>query len=121
MDHPANDAEAAPVWVLCDTVTGHRRQAIAVADALGMPYASKHLKYGLVARLPNAILGARFNGVRDLSKIGILPPWPMIVIAAGRKTAPVARAIKRATGGKAQLVQIMDPGAGYSEEAGHGL
>jgi len=115
MEHPANDAEAAKVWVLCDTVTGHRRQAVAVAEALGRPYAAKHLRYGLLARLPNSLLGASFSGLRDTEKTAIIPPWPEIVIAAGRKTAPVARAIRKASGNKARLVQIMDPGAGYEE------
>lgn len=115
MDHPANDAEAARVWVLCDTVTGHRRQAVAIAEAVGWRYVSKRLHYNMLSKLPNAMLGASFRGLRDMERIGLQPPWPELVIAAGRKTAPVARAIRAASGGATRLVQIMDPGAGHDE------
>lgn len=37
------------------------------------------------------------------------PPWPDLVIACGRSTVALARAVKRASGGKTFWVQIQDP------------
>lgn len=108
-----NDAPS--TWVLLDTNTGHQRQALGVADALGWPYETRALRYGPLARLPNAFLGRGFLGLTREARVGLAPPWPDLLIAAGRRTAPVARAIKRAASGATRLVQIMDPGSG-----GHG-
>ncbi len=44
-------------------------------------------------------------------RASLTPPWPAVVVAAGRRTAPVARWIKRASGGSACAVQLMRPGS----------
>lgn len=115
MGHDAQDFAPDDVWVLCDTVTGHRRQALAVAAAVGGDFSTKTMDYGVLANLPNSLLGCSVSGLRDPVAIGITAPWPGLVIGAGRKTAPVARAIKQLSGGRTRLVQIMDPGAGRSD------
>ncbi|MBC8158418.1 MAG: mitochondrial fission ELM1 family protein, partial [Alphaproteobacteria bacterium] len=48
--------------------------------------------------------------------INLLPPWPDLVIAAGRRPAPVARKIKKGRGGVTRLVQIMYPGHTGADE-----
>jgi mitochondrial fission protein ELM1 len=40
-----------------------------------------------------------------------VPPWPNLVIAAGKRTVPIARLIKAASGGRAKLVQVGRPRA----------
>lgn len=97
-------------WVLLDRNPGHRRQALAIADALGWCYETRDLNYGLMARLPNAVLGARLYGLTTEARRTLHAPWPDLVIAAGRRTAPVAKAIRFAAGGHSRLVQVMDPG-----------
>ena len=105
-------AKAAPlVWVLADPLAGNRSQCLGVADALGLPYKVKTLSYNVLARLPNAILGARFTTLAPDARDAMTAPWPDLAIAAGRRTAPIARAIKRINGRRTRLVQIMDPGA----------
>lgn len=99
------------IWALIDDRAGNRSQCLGVADALGLPYAVKEVRYSVFARLPNRLLGARFIGLSMESRLGFGPPWPDLVIAAGRRTAPVARAIKAQNGGQSRLVQIMHPGA----------
>lgn len=111
-------ADAAPVWVLLDTLAGHRAQVRGVAAALGLRadrMAEKELAYGPLARLPNALLGAGVGGLAAAARADLAPPWPRLVIAAGRRTAPVARWIKRESGGASRVVQIMDPGAGRAD------
>jgi mitochondrial fission protein ELM1 len=106
-------ANTQDIWVLTDDRAGNRSQALGVAEALGLPYVAKEIGYGPWARLPNVFLGgATLLGIDAASRERLTPPWPALVIAAGRRTAPVALAIKRASGGRSRLVQVMHPGAG---------
>ncbi len=102
----------AAIWVLLDDRAGNRSQALGIAEALGRPFVERELTYGPLARLPNALLGATLAGLSPTSRDSIRPPWPRLLVAAGRRTAPVARAIKLLSGGMTRLVQIMDPGPG---------
>lgn len=96
------------VWALVDPRAGTANQCLGVADALGLPYEAKSLAFTVAGRLPNVLRGASLAGLDDHSRAALVPPWPDLVIAAGRRAAPVARAIKRASG--AFLVQVMHPG-----------
>ncbi|CAA7627804.1 Predicted nucleoside-diphosphate-sugar epimerase [Candidatus Terasakiella magnetica] len=96
------------VWVLADDRAGNVSQGLGVAEALGWPFEVRTIAYDGLARLPNLLRGASLVGVTGASRSGLEAPWPDVVIAAGRRTAPIARWIKRQCG--AFLVQIMDPG-----------
>ncbi len=100
------------VWVLADDRAGNRSQCLGVADVLGLPYEVKEFGYGGLAALPNVLLGATFAGLNPESRARLNPPWPGLVIAAGRRTGPVARKIGRLGGTDCLLAQIMHPGAG---------
>ncbi len=103
------------VWVLADDRIGNMNQCLGVADALGAPYQVKQLEYNGFARLPNIILGASLVHIRAPFAAAIRPPWPAVVIAAGRRCVPVARAIKRRAGGRVFLAQTMWPGPPVSD------
>ncbi len=103
------------VWILTDDRAGNRSQCLGVADALGWTYQVKELDYGGLSSLPNFLLGASFAGLKEQSRAGLGPPWPDLVIAAGRRTAPVARKIGRLAGPGCFLAQIMHPGAGAGD------
>jgi hypothetical protein len=106
--------KAAPdVWVLADDRAGNVAQAIGVAEALDLSFAVKDIRYGPLARLPNLLLGASPVGLAPASRAALAPPWPSLVISAGRRTAPIARWIRRMGG--ARVVQIMDPGHGRAD------
>lgn len=94
-------AGAARVLVLADNRAGHANQALGVAEALDAPFAALRLRYNRLARLPNALLGATARHAAADSRPA--PPWPDLVIAAGRRTAPVARAVKARSGGRTRL------------------
>lgn len=104
----------ARVWVLADDRAGNVGQCLGVAEALGEPFAVKAIRYTALARLPNLLRGATLLGLDADSRAALGPPWPELVIAAGRRTAPVARWIRRRSG--ARLAQIMDPGPGGRAE-----
>ncbi|MCR6628773.1 MAG: mitochondrial fission ELM1 family protein [Magnetospirillum sp.] len=108
------DNDGADVWVLADDRAGNVGQCLGVAEALGRPFTVKAIRYGRLARLPNLLRGASLVGLAAESRAGLVAPWPRLVIAAGRRTAPVARWLKRQCG--ARLVQIMDPGPGGRDE-----
>ena len=104
------------VWLLSDDRTGNTNQCVGVGDALGRRYQIRDIEYRRVGALPNQFLGASFLGITAASRARLKPPWPDLVIAAGRRTAPVARKIKRLRAGTAFIVQIMNPwSAGIGE------
>ena len=104
------------IWALCDDRAGNVAQVRGVAEALGLPFQIQDLRYTAAAALPNYMVGASFGGLTRDSRVNLSPPWPDLVIAAGRRTAPVARNIKELNDGKTFLTQIMYPGeAGIDE------
>jgi len=103
--------DGARVWLLIDDRAGNKSQVLGVARALELPFEIKNIDYTAAAALPNYMLMASFSMLTQSSRVNLAAPWPDIVIAAGRRTAPVARRIKDLSGGKAFLVQIMHPGS----------
>lgn len=104
------EPRAPTVWALTDERAGNRGQVLGVSEALGVPFDTKEIRYGPLARLPNGLLGASLAGLTEQSRMVLIPPWPDVVIAAGRRAAPVLRAIKRHGNGRPFVVQLMDPG-----------
>jgi mitochondrial fission protein ELM1 len=102
------------IWVLTDDRAGNVAQAFGVAEALardhGRAFKAQAIRYNPLARLPNALTGASLIGLAPESRMTFGPPWPDVVIAAGRRTAPIARWIKKNAGKKVILAQIMNPG-----------
>lgn len=108
------------IWVLADDRAGNVAQALGVAEALNRPFLTKNIRYTHLARLPNVLTGARLLGLTPESRMELTPPWPDVVIAAGRRTAPVARWIKRnaalANRKYVTLVHLMNPGRSGADE-----
>lgn len=104
------------VWVLADDRPGNVTQCRGVADALGWGYEVKEIGYTAAAALPNFVLMKSFAGLTADSRANLNPPWPDVIIAAGRRTAPVARHIKSLSGGKTFLCQLMYPGDAGADE-----
>jgi mitochondrial fission protein ELM1 len=110
------DPEHPPrVWLLLDDRPGHRTQVIGLAERLGWPSEIKHLSFGPLNRISNRLLGASRLAVRTGRSSPLEPPWPDLVIAMGRRTAPVARWIKRQSGGRTRLVQLGRKGANAAD------
>ena len=103
---PRPDAAPPRVWVLTDDRGGNTTQSIGLAEALGWPYQRKALVPGPLSLLHNRILGASRAGIRRARSSPLEPPWPDLVIAAGRRTAPVALWIRAQSRGRTRLVQL---------------
>ncbi|WP_246526604.1 mitochondrial fission ELM1 family protein [Plastoroseomonas hellenica] len=93
------------IWVLADPRAGTAAQALGIAEALGRPFRTVPLAWGPLARLP--LRWATLAGLAPAARAVFVPPWPRLVIAAGRRSAPVALWLK-ARG--ARLVHCMRPG-----------
>ena len=88
------------VWVLTDKTTGHNNQVIGIAENLvGDNYIKKDLSYNIFANLPSKLKlkteSLFLSGISVSSAKEIAPPWPDIIISAGRKVAPIALQIKK--------------------------
>ncbi|WP_423821385.1 ELM1/GtrOC1 family putative glycosyltransferase [Salinisphaera sp. SPP-AMP-43] len=106
-DAATNTPQALPrVWVLLGEGAGGNAQMIALADALGWPYETRQLSWNALNHLPNPVLGAHaFTLDRQADQLA--PPWPDLVIAASRRSAPIARWIKKRSGGRTRLVHLL--------------
>lgn len=98
-------------WGLLGAREGDNRQVQYMLDALEFPFDLKPLAFNRAYVIPNRVLGATSVTLRPESRAALEPPWPDLVIAAGRRTVPVARWIKRQSGGRTKLVQIGRPRA----------
>ena len=97
------------VWVLVDDRPGSTSQSTGLAQALDWPFEVKRVRFGAAAVLHNRLLDLR-GGSRaavDAPRSSPLtPPWPDLVIAAGRRLAPVAQWVRKAGGGRPRLVHL---------------
>ncbi|MDR3325848.1 MAG: mitochondrial fission ELM1 family protein [Rhodospirillaceae bacterium] len=96
------------IWVLADDRPGNVTQGLGVAEALAEPFCIRKITYDKYGCWPNLLKGASLFGVTTSSRMTLIPPWPDLVIGAGRRTAPVARWIKRHS--MCRIIQLMNPG-----------
>jgi hypothetical protein len=94
------------VWVLTDDRPGNTSQSVGLAESLGWPYAVKRLHFSASARLHNRLLDASRIGIRTRRSTLLAPPWPDLVIAAGRRSASIAQWIRRRNFGQTRLVHL---------------
>lgn len=95
------------VWVLLGAKAGGNGQLTSLADALGWPYETKQLVYTWLNRCPNLLLGASLLSLNHHKSTPLTAPWPDLVIAASRRSVPVARWIKKQSGGRTRLVHLL--------------
>ena len=99
-------------WVITDGGAGNRRQALALARALGLDNRS----LVLASRAPWSWLAPRLTlGGRmawpAAQRSALVPPWPALAIGCGRDAALATRLIRRLSAGACRSVQILDPRA----------
>ena len=98
------------IWVISDGAAGNRRQALALAAALGG--AARELM--LRPRAPWSWLAPRVAAGGLLAwdrraRAQLAPPWPGLVIGCGRQAALATRQLREVGGGSCRSVQILDP------------
>ena len=89
-------------WIVTDGAVGMEAQGIAVAEAVGLPYCFKRVKpIGPIRLIPTRfqlLLPAKARIAASESNTPIVPPWPSLVISIGRRSVPLALAIKQLSG-----------------------
>jgi uncharacterized protein len=104
------EAEAT-VWCLLGKKAGDNTQVRALAQELGWGFAEKLIVARSWELLANLGLRITLAGIDRGKSSPLQPPWPDLVITAGRRNEPVARWIRRRSGGRTRLVHIGRPWA----------
>lgn len=98
-------------WIVTDGAVGMEAQGIAVAEAVGLPYVLKRVKpTGPMQLIPTRfqhLVPAKGRISASQSNTPLAPPWPRLVISIGRRSVPLALAIKQLGG--AYGVHIQNP------------
>jgi len=95
-------------WTITDEFPGMKSQVMGLAEAIGLPTTHKTCQ----RRWPWGWLGLSWgNPLAQLTSASdsLLPPWPDLIITCGRRSAPLALAIKKKTGEKTFCVHIQNP------------
>lgn len=97
-------------WVITDGAAGNERQALALAQALGL--SARNLVLPLRAPwswlAPRRLPGGRL-AVAAAHRHLLMPPWPTLAIGCGRAAALLTRLLPDISSGATRSVQILDP------------
>ena len=103
------------LWLLCGRKAGDNGQLEAIAAALARSRRCDvdRIDLDFVGHelLVTLLLGPSLRGLQPALRARIAPPWPDLVLSAGRRNEPVARWIGRASGGRSRLVHVGRPWA----------
>lgn len=83
------------VWALASYRSGENTQILALAEALGLPYEIKRLRYRTLDFIPGLLRLSTLAGIDRGASSPLSPPWPDLLISAGMRNEPVCRWIKR--------------------------
>jgi mitochondrial fission protein ELM1 len=73
---------------------------------LALPAEEKALAFAWSNRIPNPVLGASLLSLTSQSRTLLTAPWPELVIGMGRRVAPIARWIRKRSGGRTRVVLL---------------
>ena len=99
------------VWLMMGRKQGDNHQVEALAQRLGWPYEVKRFAYRSSELLTNLLLGPNLAGMVAAKSSTLAPPWPDLILTAGRRNEPISRWVKRQSGGRAKLVHLGRPWA----------
>ena len=98
-------------WVLTDGSAGMEAQGIAVAEAVKLPFRLRRVRVGGARGLVPTPFQILLRPARLLASViseqKLEAPWPRLVISIGRRSVPIALAVKRLSG--AFAVNIQNP------------
>lgn len=96
------------IWVLTDDRAGHNAQSLGLAAQLPYEYEEKQLRFNWLSYISQWVLGTSLSSLEPPCQGMICPPWPDLVIAAGRRMIPIMCHIKQQSP-STKLVQCMWP------------
>jgi mitochondrial fission protein ELM1 len=98
------------VWLMMGKKAGDNAQITALAEALGWPFEIKHLVFRKTELITNLLAGPTLTGVIKDRSSPLVPPWPDLMISAGRRNEPACRWVQAQSPG-ARLVHVGRPWA----------
>src|SRR3954462_15406441 len=105
-----SDEQDGPIWVLADPRAGTAAQALGIAERLDAPFRTVPLEWSAAASLPLA--WPSLLGLPSEARKLFRPPWPRLVLSAGRRSAPLALWLARRG---APTLHCMRPGFGAAQ------
>ena len=97
-------------WAITDNAAGNQRQALALAERLGLPV--RHLILEPRAPwswfAPRLSLGGRL-ALTPAQQALFAPPWPSVAVGCGRAAALFTRQLRGLSRGSCYTVQILNP------------
>lgn len=97
------------VWALLGPHRGDNNQVLALAEALGMGFEEKWLRYNQLRRLQPGLLGATLMSVAADARAQLEGEPPDLTISTGHRSVPVVRALKERSGGIMRAVHLGYP------------
>jgi mitochondrial fission protein ELM1 len=97
------------VWCLLGKKAGDNTQVRALADELGYGYQEKQIQAKPWELLTHLGREPTLAGIDREASTAIAPPWPDLVISAGRRNEQVAQWIRNQSGGNTVLVHMGRP------------
>ena len=99
------------IWLLIGYRKGDNNQLFALAEALGLPFETRTTLSGRLAPFLTRLFPVGIAHVHASCRRWLVPPWPDVVIGVGRRTVPVARWIRKRSGGRTRLIRVGNPRA----------
>ncbi len=99
------------VWAMMGHKAGDNSQILALAEGLGWPFETKHLVYRPTELLTNRLAPRTLLGIVRRRSSPLVPPWPDLIISAGRRNEPAARWIQAQADRRVRLVHCGRPWA----------
>lgn len=94
-------------WIVTEGLAGTENQCLGVAEALGVMPVIKRIGLRQPWQSLSPFIG--FECAATFTGDPLFPPWPDLVIAAGRKAIAAARHIKRQSGGATFILFLQKP------------
>ena len=108
-----NDSNPPRTWLMMGHRAGDNSQVLALAEALGWPYEVRNFVYRPTELLTNLVLGITLAGIVKDKSSKLEPPWPDLILSAGRRNEPLCRWIQKQAGG--QPVRLVHAGRPWAK------
>ena len=113
-ERAAQQAGIAPpprIWLMTGHRAGDNSQVLALAEGLqsrlGWPFEIKRFVYRRTELATNLLLGGNLLGMVKSASSPLEPPWPDLILTAGRRNEPICRWIQQqAAGQRVRLVHV---------------
>lgn len=98
------------MWALLGARAGDNDQVLALAEAIGLPFAVKELEYNRLHALGPRFLGRSLASLTAASRSAILDEAPPdLTISTGHRSVPVVRALRRRSEGRLRSIHVGFP------------